>query len=93
LLLVEAIARTCKVLYRRNLRNHTRNGVLQAVAAFSRGKSKEEDYRELAEYQMNNRKYIALSFFNTVLGCGSQTNEFWKGEIIIFLNGFLLSMH
>lgn len=81
LLLCEAVARCCKVIYLRMLREMAREAKAESMIAERRERSRQADFIEQMDYVHNRRKEVCLELYNGVLGCGKHTDTFWEGKV------------
>ena len=77
ILLTQAIARCCKILHARILRNHGRATRAASISAEYRRRSGEQDFRELHKQSLQNRRRISIGFFNVVFGSNEESTSFW----------------
>jgi len=78
LLLVEAVARSCKVLLNNSLRLSARRGKAQTLDAEARQRSTREHFVEHMELLHHNRKEAVLQMFNLVLGSSKASTQLWS---------------
>ena len=78
LLLSEAVARSCKTLLAKALRDVLREGRAAAMTAEARGLSQRKDFVEFNRDVMHKRRGVVLDLFNAVLGSGPASTVFWR---------------
>ena len=78
LLLCEAVARCCKTLLSKALRNLAREGRAATLVAEERGLSRRQDYMEFNKEANKKRKGLVLELFNVVLGSSAASRTFWQ---------------
>jgi len=78
LLLVEAVARSCKVLLNNTLRLNARKGKAQTIGAEARQRSTREDFFEHMDMLHEKRKAVVLDLFNLVLGSSKASTQLWS---------------
>ena len=78
LLLVEAVARSCKVLLNNTLRLNARKGKAQTIGAEARQRSTREDFFEHMDMLHEKRKAAVLDLFNLVLGSSKASTQLWS---------------
>lgn len=81
LLLSEAVARCCKVLLNKTLRDVTRRAKAASLIAEKRHTSSRKDFVELNKSTLSSRRGIVLELFNVVLGSGQASTTFWRNVL------------
>jgi len=81
LLLSEAVARCCKVLLNKTLRDVTRRAKAASLVAEKRHTSSRKDFVELNKSTLSSRRGIVLELFNVVLGSGQASTTFWRNVL------------
>ena len=78
LLVVEAVARSCKVLLSNMLKSNARKGKAQTMSAELRQRSTREDYMEHMAHLHGGRQESILRLFNLVLGTSKASTQLWS---------------
>ena len=78
ILIVEAVGRSCKVLYNNMLRLNARKAKAHTINAETRRRSTEEHYVEHMKHVHAARRETSVRFFNLVLGSSKASTELWS---------------